>query len=264
MRAAHSPADFLADPIGRYVAGRAFVVWAYSPKLVGRAYFGRIEVADQAPLEELSALFRNPALAPPYRALLDGSRLETLDSRGYELLARYLAHWPEMAPKVERVAIVRPGGLASAVSAGIFHETVAPTAQAALFQTPAEAHAWLELTAKQIAAIEDAVRAADVPPLLRELRRYLADHLRDAALEPAARAVASSPRSLQRALADRDTSFRAELDRARVAAAEELLDGDAKIEAIAAAVGCKSPSVFYDLFRRHVGMTPQQFRERKK
>jgi AraC-like DNA-binding protein len=264
MTPARSIADFLTDPIGHYVAGRSYVAWACSPKLVGRAYFGRVDVADHAGLEQLSELYKNPGLAPPYRALIDGSRLEALDARGYGLLARYVAHWPEMAPKVERVAIVRPSGLASAVSAGIFHETVRPTTQAALFETPAEAHAWLELSADEVAAIDTAVRAADIPPLVRELRRYLADHLHDAALEAAARALASSPRTLQRALAERDTSFRAELDLARVAAAELLLDTDMKIEAIASEVGCKSTSVFYDLFRRVVGVTPQQFRERTK
>jgi AraC-like DNA-binding protein len=256
MRAARSIAEFLADPVGRHVTGRVFVAWVLTPKLAGASYFGRIELADHEPLLEVFDLYKHPALAPPVRALLDGSGVETFDVRAYELLARYAGKWPDIAPRVDKVAIVRPRGMANAVSAGLFHE-LSPAPDGALFASRADAFAWLGADGSEV---EAAVRAANAPPLLRELRRYLGENLQDASLESAARALASSPRSVQRALADAGTTFRAELDRERIAKALELLDTDAKIETIAAAVGCKSTSVFYELFRRHTGETPRNKR----
>ena len=263
MRAAATIAEFLADPIGRYVAGRTFVTWVYSPKLAGSSYFGRLELDDHAPILGMFDLYRNPALAPPFRALVDGAGIEVAGSRAYDMLSQFMARWTDVAPRIERVAIVRPPSMAGAVWAGVFHETIRPTATAQLFERRAEAYAWLDVPADAIAAIEAAHGAG--PPLLRDLRTYLANDLREASLESAARALKTSPRTLQRTLASHATSFRAELDAMRVATAERLLlDGDLKMEAIAHEIGCKSPSAFYELFRRHAGEPPQAFRDRRR
>src|SRR5262245_2651658 len=110
MRRAASAREFMADPIGRYLVGRAFVVWAYSSKLAGASYFGRIELADYDEILEVFDLYRHPAIDPPFRALMDGSGTEAFDARGFELLSRYVSRWPEIAARLERVAIVRPPG----------------------------------------------------------------------------------------------------------------------------------------------------------
>jgi len=183
--------------------------------------------------------------------------------RSYGLLAQYMARWSDIAPRIERLAIVRPPGMANAISAGVFHETIRPDTHAQLFDRRGDALAWLESSDDTIAAIEGALATAAEPAMLRELRHHLAADLRNASLESTARALATSERSLQRALAGLRTSFRDELDRVRIATAERLLlDGDLKIEAIAHEIGCKSPSAFYDLFRRRVGDSPQSFRDR--
>jgi transcriptional regulator GlxA family with amidase domain len=68
-------------------------------------------------------------------------------------------------------------------------------------------------------------------------------------------------RTLQRHLSAAGTSFRAEVESARLRAAEELLAStNLKVAAIAAEVGCASPQHFSALFRRARGMSPQQFR----
>src|SRR5262249_20460600 len=155
------------------------------------------------------------------RALIDGGGIEVAGSRSYDLLSQYMARWHDVAPRIERVAFVRPPSMAGAVWAGVFHETIRPTTSAQLFERRADAYAFLEAPADAITEIDAAHRAS--PPLLLELRAYLANDLRGASLESAARALATSPRTLQRTLAAQATSFRAELDAVRVATAERLL-----------------------------------------
>jgi AraC-like DNA-binding protein len=70
---------------------------------------------------------------------------------------------------------------------------------------------------------------------------------------------------LQRSLLGCSTSFRAEVERARVREAERLLtEGDEKVEVIARRVGCASPSHFAALFRRTTGEAPADFRGRRR
>lgn len=84
-------------------------------------------------------------------------------------------------------------------------------------------------------------------------------------LEEAARALALSTRTLQRALARRGTSFRTEQARGRLRAAEAmLLGGNEKIAAIARTVGCASVAHFTQLFRKSTGERPSEFRARRR
>src|SRR5262249_38741339 len=153
----------------------------------------------------------------------------------------------------------RPPSMAGAGWGGGFPETNRPPAKAQLFERRAQAYAWLDAKGDAIAAIESAHGAAPPPP--PHLPTCPANDLRDASLQSAAPARAPPPRTLQRTLAARATSFRAELDAVRVATAERLLlDSDLKMDPVAHEIGCKSPSAFYELFRRHAGEPPQAFR----
>jgi AraC-like DNA-binding protein len=99
---------------------------------------------------------------------------------------------------------------------------------------------------------------------LRSLRGHLAANLSQITVRAAARALGTSPRTLQRGLSELGTSFRAEVERARVRAAEALLaETNAKLEVIALQVGCSSPSSFSRLFRRLTGESPSDFRARR-
>jgi AraC-like DNA-binding protein len=267
VRPAATVQEFLADPVGHYIAGRSFVVWAQTESVLGSAYFGHLEPADFPLLGELFDLHRNPHLKPPFDALCDGGRLAALDRSAFELLGSYMMpRWSEIVARVRRLAIVRPSGLAGATLAGLFYETVRPDVRAGLFTDRQEALDCLGLRARaarvEVEQLLDALDAA--PPLVRRLRAHLAEHHR-ASLASAARAPSLSTRSLQRRLQELGTSFREELERARVRAAEALLtDTDQKIESIAREVGCVSPSAFYELFRRHVGESPADFRRRRR
>jgi AraC-like DNA-binding protein len=174
---------------------------------------------------------------------------------------------PALAPRVRAASIVRPAGMPGATMAGLFLDLVAPVICAMLFTDRSEAFAWLGRPDGEAArqALDQVLRELfDLPLIVRQLRDWLRAHLDAPTVEGAARALGSSTRTLQRTLAESGTSFRAEIDRARVRAAEaELLDHGSKLEVIARHVGCSSLSGFSKLFRRVTGETPSEFRERR-
>jgi len=80
-------------------------------------------------------------------------------------------------------------------------------------------------------------------------------------LAAVAYSIATSRRQLQRVFGERHTSFRAELQRVRMARAAELLREDAMpVSAVARAVGYRQPAQFSKAFRRHHGRPPSELR----
>jgi AraC family transcriptional regulator, regulatory protein of adaptative response / methylphosphotriester-DNA alkyltransferase methyltransferase len=76
-----------------------------------------------------------------------------------------------------------------------------------------------------------------------------------------ARSIATSRRQLQRVFAEHDTSFRAELQRARMAHAAKLLRQEhLPVAAVARAVGYRQAAQFSKAFRRHHGHPPSAAR----
>jgi AraC family transcriptional regulator, regulatory protein of adaptative response / methylphosphotriester-DNA alkyltransferase methyltransferase len=76
-----------------------------------------------------------------------------------------------------------------------------------------------------------------------------------------ARSIATSRRQLQRVFGERHTSFRRELQRARMTRAAELLRDDAMpVASVARAVGYRQPAQFSKAFRRHHGCPPSDLR----
>jgi AraC family transcriptional regulator, regulatory protein of adaptative response / methylphosphotriester-DNA alkyltransferase methyltransferase len=80
-------------------------------------------------------------------------------------------------------------------------------------------------------------------------------------LATVARSIATSRRQLQRVFGERDTSFRAELQRVRMTNAAELLrHGQAPVSTVARSVGYRQPAQFSKAFRRHHGCPPSEMR----
>ena len=78
-----------------------------------------------------------------------------------------------------------------------------------------------------------------------------------------ARVMALHPRTLQRRLADENTSFQDQLALARRNFAERsLADGELSISDIAYILGFAEPSAFHRAFRRWTGRTPAAIRAR--
>jgi AraC family transcriptional regulator, positive regulator of tynA and feaB len=82
-------------------------------------------------------------------------------------------------------------------------------------------------------------------------------------LAAVARALSSSPRQLQRAYARSGSTFREDLLARRMAAAAELLAGQAiPVRDVARLVGYTDGSHFARAFRLRYGIAPARFRER--
>jgi AraC-like DNA-binding protein len=257
---------FLRAPAGHYIVGRHFLIWCHADDLTGSVMWGRPEERDT---EALVAIWRE--LHPRMRdfdVVTDGSRIESIDAAAFEVMIRYLREkLPTYAKSIRRQAIIHPPGLPGAAIAGLL-PTIGSYYQWRIFAEPRAGFAWLERAAgdavcDDVAAI--AVRESGVSPWRRLLDDALRDAPDDVTLATVARRLGRSERSLQRDLLKSGTTFRAELEAARVEVARALLvDTDLKIDAVARKVGCASAAHFATLFRRVAGETPSSYRERHK
>jgi AraC-like DNA-binding protein len=132
---------------------------------------------------------------------------------------------------------------------------------------PGEAFAWLGIDP---AVADHLTHLGAHPEPDRRVSRAVEHLLDDLATSPAgqmelvARKLGMSVRSLQRALAREGRTFHALRTGRRLATACELLDRDERVERVAARIGFASVSHFVMWFRRHRGLTPSQFRRRRR
>jgi AraC family transcriptional regulator, regulatory protein of adaptative response / methylphosphotriester-DNA alkyltransferase methyltransferase len=89
-------------------------------------------------------------------------------------------------------------------------------------------------------------------------REYAADTI---SLGSVARSIATSRRQLQRVFGEHHTSFRRELQCARMIRAAELLSEQSlTVAQVGQAVGYREPAQFSKAFRRHHGRPPSELR----
>jgi AraC family transcriptional regulator, regulatory protein of adaptative response / methylphosphotriester-DNA alkyltransferase methyltransferase len=94
---------------------------------------------------------------------------------------------------------------------------------------------------------------------LTVMRRDFGDE--SLSLAAVAYSIATSRRQLQRVFAEQGTSFRRELQRVRMARAEQLLHHERlPVAAVARAVGYRQAAQFSKAFRRHHGHPPSEAR----
>lgn len=258
-------ARFLTDPIGRCVATGHGVLWCAAPGVLGVAAWDEPSPAD---VDFLTAGW--DALAAGGVGSLD----EVIDLRfvhrirddAFATLVEWHRGRPRAPHPVRRQVLLVPVAFASAVVHGFWSAAAAPGhAPWYIAGDDAEGFAWLGRASLRgdVASMLDALRT---PGPLERLRHWLELHLADGVdLDAAAAALATSTRSLQRQLRDAGTSFRDEVRAARLAVARRLLTAPgAKIEAVTAAVGCKSASSFVRLFHEVHGETPAAWRDRRR
>jgi AraC-like DNA-binding protein len=253
-------ASFLAAPVGRCFAGSTWLYFYPRDGFCGAILWDRPSRED---FERLIVLFKNELTRVQHVSMIDARRVTEPDPRAFGVLSAYVsAHQAELARAVRKLAVVRPGGLVGAVTAGFFG-VVAQPYPVELFDDRAQALRWLGTEDAAGELEREEARAFGAPALLRDLRAFLEARLEDASLENAAKTLGTSARSLQRKLGEHETTFQAEMNAARVRVAKRLLvETDTKLSQVALEVGCASLASFSGLFRRATGETPSAFRDR--
>lgn len=264
VRPAGSVAEYQADPAGRYLAGRSFFHFFARPDLCGLVLWGRPDVDDvQVITGALEA--ETPEHSGVHSSIVDARRLVDVDSAGFELLVDYFRRRSAViAPNVEQHAMVRPAGVVGAIVAGFWN--VAPSIypdRTRIFAQILEALSWLgcpdgPALLDEIDCLHSAI--SGTPRAVQALRDHAATHPRTS-LAQAARIAGISARSLQDQLKSAGTTFRRELNAARVRAAQVMMaTSDSKLTSIAAEVGCASVQHFSTLFRKQTGVAPSAWR----
>jgi len=249
-------ADALACDV--LAIGRTFAFAAAGERACVTILWG---APDAVEARAMIAAWRAEHLLGPHVALFDASAVNVVSAEAFDEVRAYeLADRARLTCTLTRKAIVFPSGQSGATVAG-YHVLFREPYPTEVFADRAAALAWLglpELAAPVAALIAD-VAGDDA---IGALRRWLLDaELADAELATAAAALARSPRSLQRHLADAGTTFDRERVRAQLARAQRLMRRtDASLTEIAIAVGCASLSSFSELFRRELGTPPSEWR----
>jgi len=262
-----SPAAFLAEPMGRYWVGRRSCVFAHSPSLLGFASWGRPDVQDVRELLAVCEFALSSDLAP-YRWFVDLRGLELVEPSTFGLFVDYTRRNASILRRnIVKQAQVRPDGLVGAILAG-FGRIARLSYPDRVFGVASDAIAWLEVDAQQ-----GAVLIAELEAIRRESRegypcvaglRQAFDAAGTLRVEDSATRLGMSTRSLQRALREAGTTYRAELDAFRIRRATELLERDERtLSWIASEVGFSSAQHFATAFRRAVGETPSAWRTRQ-
>lgn len=251
--------ELAASPIGCALAGASFVAWCATPRLTGTVHFGRRDTRDADTLTRLYGLAAHRSLRRPLRRVVDGRDLHNVDDDAWaQMSATLLAQGRPREGMFERQAVI-VAPTVEGVRTSALLPAFGPNDAYRVFVDAAEAYAWADPTDGP--AAHDAVEAlrAEVGvagTLVVKARAWIAAHLRQARIEPCAAALGVSPRSLQRGFTTAGQTFRGVVTAERVAAARaQLLEGDAKIESIARAVGCSSASQLGVLMRR-AGLGP--------
>jgi AraC-like DNA-binding protein len=256
-------ASFLAAPVGSYVVGRCWMAWCVSCRCAGFAMTGRPELPDIREAIALHDIVRSPGLSLPIDTVIDARRLQHIDPL---VAAAYLdatvPRLDEFRRTVRRQALIAPGGLVGMIIAG-FYPLMRNGPDAKLVEDLDAAFAWVDMPADAATTVRELVEGhTSLPEPLTRLHAWFAEHPSSRwSIEIAARTLGTTPRGLQRNLQDLGTSFRAERARARLdVAARMLARGDAKMAAIAAAVGFRSLPAFSAWFRGETGRMPSEYR----
>ncbi len=260
LRPAESMEAFVCAPLGRYVSGPTFLRFCAGPALTGLIEWGRPEREHAESI--VRALDADRALGP-HGFFHDARRLAQEQEPEIFLSSLDDARRRLRSPlPITRTAVVLTPGLAGSVVAG-FYSMLSRKLPVKFFDATVAALAWLgvpgpEELAAQLEGLESA--AASTPPLLVRLRELL-DARPPGNVAQAARALGVSMRSLQRHLTHAATSFRDELNTARMRVAQRLLESsNLNITTIALEVGCGSSQHFSALFRKAMGASPREWR----
>jgi AraC-like DNA-binding protein len=266
MLSAGDTAEFLRDPIGRYVAGPSHLIWCHSPSLCGAAHWGAPSQKDIRDFIEQLDFVRHPSMAPRFDVLMDNRAVERVDPDVLFVLGDFVrTRLLEWGARIRLQVVILPEGVAGLLVAGLL-PSLGPSHPYRFVTTPEQAFAELQRPdaavafARALALAESGGRSRLTAALQAFLTRSP-----NATVSAAAEAIGVSVRSLQRHLGEESSSFTVELRRARVRVATELLrHTDHKLEAVAASAGFGSTARMNAVFRRELGRSPAELRTESK
>jgi AraC-like DNA-binding protein len=255
---------FSGAPAGRYIVLRTSLhFFAPHGALSGVVTWGEPTEADVSRM--LAVTLGIAGAGGPRVALIDAREIGRVDPFSFRALTRYAdEHASSIVRRITKLAVVHAQDMVGAVAAGFFRVVRLPI-PSETFTDVQQALAWLgQVQDAPLLAEVDALAATarTLPAEVRELAALLETRPR-ATLAGAASSLAISKRTLQRLLAEHGTSFRSELDAARVRVAQRLLlESSEPIARVAIEVGCSSPQQLSEIFRRVVGEAPREWRAR--
>ncbi|MGE0788179.1 MAG: helix-turn-helix domain-containing protein [Sandaracinaceae bacterium] len=252
---------FLRGTAGRYTVLGTVLVWCSSPTLCGVVMWDAPRAEDTVPL--LHILDQYPhQMASAFDIVLDSREVSRVDPGALAHLFGWLvARRTHLAQRLRLQAnVIREGPVAFTLT-GLLPLADWPI-PSRFFTDPVDAfRATAGEEGPEFAREVDRIvqRHRGVARELLVTREMLSRSL-DATIEEVSRALATSPRSLQRILRRHGTSFRDEVTDARFVRAQELLAStDEKIASVAARVGT-SERALTTLFRKKAGTTPAEWR----
>lgn len=248
---------FLSTPCPQFTRGANFVAWSEATS-AGIFATGTQTLAD---LHISQGFCRRQLVDGPPRALLIDARDFGVDALCLDnLLHASPLQGARDASNMVRLSVILPLGWSRAFWMGAIALGVGGGTPARGFTDPDAAWRWLGASEATRLGVEQ-LRIATAPSKLRaDLHAQLRTNP-TLSIAEAARALKSSPRSLQRALKDAGITFADARSRARVELAAALLrETDDKLDAIAARAGFRSRSYFASWFHQVVGQSPDKFR----
>ena len=262
----HSLDALVTRSVGRFATGGGFIAWCAMPALCGLVLWGPLTRGGVDALIRTFDRGEAGGVPAPCDFVLDARRLTGCEPAAYdELAAAIKSRASELRHRVKRQAIVRGCGLLGAAVSG-FYAAIDVELAARSFGELALALAWLDRGCDGLATRIEALTVEIVSGsiVVEQLRGWLQTHGdRRATIDEPARALGLSTRSLQRELNRSATSFRVEVERARLATAQQLLQHtDLKIAAIATRIGMSNEASFSTFFRRVMQLSPAEWRVR--
>ncbi len=246
------------DATGYFVPSRNFAFGVTTHGLVTTVAWGAFDATEARRLGDAWTVTFS---GPPRETLIDVTHLVASDHDAFTTLRDVLEPRREDRARVVRRQAVVANADYGAIFLRGYLAMFPPPYELRDFPTRDAALAWLGHTccSDEIAELDDARSE-----VLLRLRAWLERAPLDAAtLEAAVEALGVTERTLQRRLVEANTTFVAELTRAQIARAQRLMrETQRKLSDIALEVGCATPSVFSELFRRVTGETPSQWRRR--
>ncbi len=262
-------AAYFRDPSAAYLVRSRFLCASPGYDVFALFAWGKLGLDDA---RELLEVFEDSVRDGPgeRRQLVVLREVEAVSFEALRTLVTFYVRKPPYLSTVVREAVARPDGVVGVMAEGLYPAVPLPFAHA-VFRAEHDALRWLcpELDidacglTRWLAHVDALVQhhRAQHRHGLGALRETIGRLGARASIDEVARSMATSRRTLQRRLADAETSFRRERDRALVAlATERLADLDLGIKQIADDLGFASESRFCEHFRRATGQTPTQWR----